>query len=665
MENVENLDVLLVNMPLGLHTIPSLGLSLLKAGVKRKGYSAIIKYYNLKFTALIGERNNYDISSGRPDLHCLLGDWLFSGTLFDNLLPDEAYIKNIIYGGNLDEYFKKKQDLNSPANEFIRSIPKIKSKAEPFIQSCLEEVIAINPKIVGFSSVFQQNVASLSLAKRIKENLPDTTIVFGGANCEGEMGIEIKKKFAFVDIVFSGEADEVFPELVEKIINRADYSELPGVICQENLEKYSTGTTNPPMVTNMDNLPYPDYDDYYEQYKNYGFKDEISQVLFESSRGCWWGEKSHCTFCGLNGNSMTHRSKSADRLLEEVKFLNSKYQIKMLAATDNILDMAYFKDFVPALAKENLPLRIFYEVKSNLTKDQLKLLKQANITEIMPGIESFNTHVLELMKKGVKSIQNIQLVKWCKELGIKVSWNIIWGFPGETNKDYLEMAELIPKISHLTPPGCVSRLLMHRFSPNFNHPEKYGIKKIYLFPSYRYIYPFNDESIYNLAYQFAYDYEPEEHFDIALGATMQEMVKWSANSKEIDLFFIDQEDALIVFDLRLEAQQPYFILYAKERFLYILCDGIKPFQKIKAEYSKFFEVEADETEINIMLESLIAKNLMIRENNSYLSLAIPLGAYSPSQEIMKKLVITLKNRPEGDNQVMITENNELLIELSC
>ena len=47
----------------------------------------------------------------------------------------------------------------------------------------------------------------------------------------------------------------------------------------------------------------------------------VPTLLFETSRGCWWGAKSHCTFCGLNGETMAFRSKSPRRALDELEQL--------------------------------------------------------------------------------------------------------------------------------------------------------------------------------------------------------------------------------------------------------------------------------------------------------------------------------------------------------
>ncbi|MCI0442202.1 radical SAM protein, partial [bacterium] len=106
---------------------------------------------------------------------------------------------------------------------------------------------------------------------------------------------------------------------------------------------------------------------------------------------------------------------------------------------DSILDLRYYKDYIPKLAERTTKLDLFYEVKANLKKVQIRLLRDAGVRTIQPGIESFSNSILQLMGKGVSALQNIQLLKWCKELGVSVYWNLLWGFPGEDPLEYDRM----------------------------------------------------------------------------------------------------------------------------------------------------------------------------------------------------------------------------------
>ena len=111
-------------------------------------------------------------------------------------------------------------------------------------------------------------------------------------------------------------------------------------------------------------------------------------------------------------------------------------------AVDNILDMRYFRDVLPQLRERQLGLTLFYETKANLTKEQVKLLRDAGVLAIQPGVESLSTHVLQLMRKGVTALQNIQLLKWCRQYGVTVAWNLLYGFPGETAADYAAIGQI-------------------------------------------------------------------------------------------------------------------------------------------------------------------------------------------------------------------------------
>ena len=151
-------------------------------------------------------------------------------------------------------------------------------------------------------------------------------------------------------------------------------------------------------------------------------------------------------------------------------------------------------------------MELFYATKSNLTFEQLRLLRLGGVRSIQPGIESFSSQVLRLMRKGCTGVQNIQLLRWCEELGISVCWNILYGFPGEPPCEYKRMAELVPLLTHLQPPAFCESARMDRFSPMFAAPERFGLARRRPIPGYSYVYPLKDPDLEKLAYFFDFDY---------------------------------------------------------------------------------------------------------------------------------------------------------------
>ena len=107
---------------------------------------------------------------------------------------------------------------------------------------------------------------------------------------------------------------------------------------------------------------------------------------------------------------------------------------------DDIIELAHIRDLMPLLRERGCDLAIFYETKANLNKDQIRALQSAGVTAIQPGIESLSTPILKSMRKGVTGLQNIRLLKWCAEIGVTLSWNVLYGFPGEAPEEYERMA---------------------------------------------------------------------------------------------------------------------------------------------------------------------------------------------------------------------------------
>ena len=104
-------------------------------------------------------------------------------------------------------------------------------------------------------------------------------------------------------------------------------------------------------------------------------------------------------------------------------------------------------------------------------------MAKAGITHIQPGIESLSSNVLHLMRKGVRAITNINLLRWAQYYDMRVSWNLPWGFPGETEQDYADQVAVIPHLRHLPPPEASARIWLERFSPIFTERDTFRLRR--------------------------------------------------------------------------------------------------------------------------------------------------------------------------------------------
>ena len=568
-------DVVLVNMPFAEVQRPSIALGLLHASLKKTEIRSDVIYANLWFAETVGLPSYQALQATATD-H-LLGEWCFSANLFpENEEQDEEYLNLVLEA--------RTQGLPALMEQRKEVMRWIRAQTSAFLDRLAEAIVARGPRMVGCSSVFQQHCASLALLKRIHELSPQIILIMGGANCESEMGVETLAAFPWLDCVVSGEADAIFPALCRILLEQGrecNADALPyGAVLQTQVRAGWNGTQPPrPVIRDLDTLPTPDYDHYFEALRNSTISSLVRPgLLAESSRGCWWGEKSHCTFCGLNGTGMAYRSKSAPRVLYELNELSQRYGIRSVQFVDNILDMSFFKTVLPQLAEAEPKYALFYETKANLKHEQVKMLADAGVRWIQPGIESLDDNVLRLIGKGNSTLMNVQLLKWAMEYGIHVSWNMLSGVPGACDSWYAEMAEWLPAIFHFQPPSGVIRIRYDRFSPYHSRPQDFGLS---LEPSraYKYVYPFSNDSLMRLAYSFEDSNRPghaHRGFQAAPGQQrLQEAVQeWNFlwNSSRPQLQALDDGEKLHFVDTRPCAFETQWTAAELESEIYRLCD---------------------------------------------------------------------------------------------
>ncbi|MBL8149384.1 MAG: RiPP maturation radical SAM C-methyltransferase [Blastocatellia bacterium] len=624
LSDAEKQSLALVYMPWGSISRASIAIGIIKQCARRVGLEPDVHYLNMRFAEKVGFELYEKISSASA----FFPEWFFSSALFGASglrLMDNSWsgLLSTELGSQMAEKVKEVVGDKDICHKIVDEIiPK-------FIEESFSRVDWAKYRVVGFSNTFAQTLASLLLAKEIKNRHPETKIVFGGANVDSDMGFEIIKAFNWVDYVVHGEAEQSFPKLLQKIYRDHEIEKIPGISMRCGSEVIA-GHLEPQTIKRLDESPTPDYTDYFKEVERTKLNSIMRiKLSFESSRGCWWGAKSHCTFCGLNANGMAFRKKSPEKVYEEIMEIAKKHRCLTLTAVDNIIDMGYFKDLLPKLIESDLDLNIFYEVKANLTREQVRKLAAAGIKSIQPGIESFNSELLNLMGKGVTAIQNIQLLKWCLEYGIDPQWNILYGFPGENSQHYKTLPQTFRLLYHLRPPVGISPVIFERFSPYHFAKEKY---KLTLKPLsyYKFLYPESLIDYEKIAYYFegeweGRDGEPYEYMKPALN----NYEEWLGYWKERQVFFYYEKGPgfLALYDNRplkggKELKIRRLNLNELQAKIYLFCDENRSFKSIQNMLSENYRIPPTEEQINLILRQFVESGLMFSDTDRYISLAV-------------------------------------------
>ena len=484
-------------------------------------------------------------------------------------------------------------------------------------------------KLVGFTSTFDQNVASLTMAKLIKDLYPEVIIVFGGANYDGEMGMEYVRAFPFIDHVVIGEGEDVFPQLVRCVLDGNMDHLPPGVTARRGADILFT--PNRALFSDFSETGPPDYDDYYHLLAELG---EAAQgldrvLLYEASRGCWWGEKHHCTFCGLNAQSMKFRSKSPEQAAMEMAALSDRYDTARFRLVDNIIDMKYVDGLFGKFAEERCDLDVFIESKSNLRKSQIRTLAAGGVTCLQPGLESLSVTQLRAMDKGVTPMQNLICLKWCLYYRITVSWNILLGFPGETDEDYRRQLDLIPSLVHLQPPEATGKFWLQRFSPYFTRPHDYGIRITGPGMAYEYVYDARQVDLNKIAYDFEYELD---HWPVdpslyrGLVAAVEGWQRMYRSADKPFLYYSKTPRYITVYDGR-NPKAPIRRRYDGLAALTIeICnEAAKSADQILAAIAG--RIDCDDERLSSVLSDLTAQRVLYEEHGKYFALVIPENSY--------------------------------------
>jgi len=346
------------------------------------------------------------------------------------MFPDQyQYYKSFTDNYNLDEYNKITKDFQKISSQVYSKNNRgvINDELPDLFNELLHEITKHNPTTVAFSIVYSsQAFYSLVLIKELNK-LNIKTIV-GGPAVNSKLTSAAYKKL--------DNEVQLLDEITDKKI---DHDKL---VCNR--------------IINFN------YDE------DYFISSKV--IPIKTSSSCFY---QLCAFCSHHGNV-----KYSEYDLNDIKqtIINSKS--KNIFFIDDMISTKRLLNISNMIKDLNVNWMCQLRPTIDLTKEVLQQLYDSGLKIIIWGVESGNDRVLKLIRKGT-NVKDLQVVlKNSYEVGITNVTYIMFGFPTETEEEFMDTIDMLQRNNEFISLVSTSVFGVHKETPIYNEPEKYGVLKV-------------------------------------------------------------------------------------------------------------------------------------------------------------------------------------------
>ncbi len=348
---------------------------------------------------------------------------------------------------------------------------------EVFRSRLVPDILAQAPDLVGVSiTATSQIMPGLTLCRLIKQANPDLHLTIGGSIftrlVDNLRRVDAMFQFADDFVVFEGET--ALLELIHQLEGKRDFSKVPNLIYRQNGK---TIVNQPFFSENINALAAPNFDGF--PFRQYLAPQSVLPIQF--SRGCYYKD---CAFCALTLDHQNFRQRAPEKVVDDVKGLMERYQTPFFFFTDECFALSPTKRLCRQLIEAGVNAQWTCEMRfeKNLTRDLLKLMRDAGCLKIVFGLESYNQRVMDFMKKGIQREHVNRIVDDCLDLDVAVHCYVLIGFPTETEAEAMETANFIRGHTRLHSSygfSCQPCLFdLEKEAPIMSDPASYGIRRI-------------------------------------------------------------------------------------------------------------------------------------------------------------------------------------------
>ena len=486
--------------------------------------------------------------------------------------------------------------------------------------------------LIGFSVSFCQVTASLYLISQIKARHPELPVVVGGSSFAGGKPADLLALFPDIDYLVVGEGERPLAGLVHHLL--APRSDRPRSL-PEGVYCLGAGAAHHRSLNqhkNLDDLPLPDYDDYFSLLNSFSPTNRFFATLpVEASRGCWWRRRDPtdrfrgCAFCNLNVQWKGYRSKSPDRVVREVDHLVRRHQVLSLAFSDNALPLNKTEQIFSGIRKLGRDLTIFAEVRAGMSPPVLASMRDAGVDTVQVGIEALSLRMLQKLNKGSRVIDNVNLMKHCEAAGIVNASNLMIHFPGSDDTDVRQTLATLDFVRWYRPLKTV-RFWMGMESPVYRHARQFGIRCVYNHPNLKKLFPASIARGMDFMIQ---DYRGDRQKQRKLWRPVEQGVRqWRRDYETMQsqthgkpALSLRDGGQFVMIDQHWPAQPPTrHRLTGTSAGIYRFCHVPRSIAAVAAGFPSH-----SQSQIEAFAADMVAKRLMFAEGDRYLSLAVPIS----------------------------------------
>jgi radical SAM superfamily enzyme YgiQ (UPF0313 family) len=306
--------------------------------------------------------------------------------------------------------------------------------SESVLKSILKEY---NPDIAGISAITIEEGSMKKIAELIKARNNNCIVIAGGPHPTAFS--EEVLAYHNIDYIVRGEGEETFFELLNTIIDGGDIHKVKGIGYKE--DKSNFFTENRGVIKDVDSIPMPAWDyinteEYFRRtsMSNYGIRRYANLY---TSRACPY----RCIYChNIFGKGF--RGRSPENVIEEIKYLKTKYNIEEVEVIDDVFNFDRDRAIkIFELTQKETP-GLKYSFPNGLRGDRLdvdllKVMKRAGTVMLTIAVESADEKIQKFIKKHLNLEKTLQAIEDCDNANILTRGFFMLGFPDETEEEVI------------------------------------------------------------------------------------------------------------------------------------------------------------------------------------------------------------------------------------